>query len=74
MSLVCAQRQYSGLEVLPGIFWTSNVPPNNRMQRSGHDKVHAPDCHLSLKANSCALQAQRAVADAGRWAAPKLSC
>jgi hypothetical protein len=33
--------------------------PNNRMQREGHDKVHA-------KASSCALQAQRTVADAGR--------
>jgi hypothetical protein len=45
------------------------MSPNNRMQRSGHDKLHAPNPHRKLKASSYALQAQRAVADAGRWAA-----
>ncbi len=30
--------------------------------------MHAPDRHLLVKASVYALQAQRAVADAGRWA------
>jgi hypothetical protein len=42
------------------------VSPNNRMQRSGYDKVHAPDSRQMLEASRCALQAQSAVADAGR--------
>jgi hypothetical protein len=44
------------------------MPPNNRMQRSGTHKLHAPDRQYKLSASSYALQAQRAVADAGRWA------
>jgi hypothetical protein len=42
--------------------------PNNRMQRSGNNKVHALDSHHRLNASAYALEAQRAVADAGRWA------
>ncbi len=41
---------------------------NNRMQRSGHDKVHAPHWHRWLKVSDYAPQDWRAVADAGRWA------
>ncbi len=52
----------------------ANVPSNNRMQRSGKDKVHAPDCHNTCERGSYALRAQRAVADAGRYAALRLSC
>jgi hypothetical protein len=46
-----------------------NLTHNNRMQRAGHDKVHAPDCHIAFTGGSCAQQTQRAVADAGRSAA-----
>jgi hypothetical protein len=44
----------------------SGAPPNKRMQRSGNDKVHAPDRHRMPKVGAYALQGQRAVADAGR--------
>jgi hypothetical protein len=49
------------------------LSPNNRMQRSGNDKVHAPFRRHVFAGGSYALQAQRAVADAGRWAALTLS-
>jgi hypothetical protein len=47
------------------------APHNNRMQRSGHDKVHGRG--RSLTVHDLVLLArvlidQRAVADAGRWA------
>src|SRR6185369_10863861 len=45
------------------------MSPNNRMQRSGHDKVHAPDCPAIFSISDYAPQGRRAVADAGRWAA-----
>jgi hypothetical protein len=32
--------------------------------------MHAPDSHLGIEISDCALQVQRPVADAGRWAAP----
>jgi hypothetical protein len=44
------------------------VSPNNRMQRAGSDKVHAPDRHLCLTGIGYALRARRSVADAGRYA------
>jgi hypothetical protein len=44
------------------------MSPNNRMQRSGTDKVHAPHGYSTLDRRGCALQAQRAVADARRYA------
>jgi hypothetical protein len=46
-----------------------DMSPNNRMQRPGRDKVHAPNRHFWLKVSGYALEAQRAAADAGRWAA-----
>jgi hypothetical protein len=39
---------------------------NNRTQRSGNDRVHAPQYPLTLKAIGYTLQTHRAVADAGR--------
>jgi hypothetical protein len=42
------------------------MSPNSRMQRSGHDKVHAPDSLAGFSINDSAQKGQRAVADAGR--------
>ncbi len=54
------------LMVCPG-----RVSPNNRMQRSGKDKVHAPDCSARFNISDYAPKVRRAVADAGRYAASK---
>jgi hypothetical protein len=45
------------------------VPPNNPMQRAGHDKVRAPDCSASFTIKAFAQRPLRAVADGGRYAA-----
>jgi hypothetical protein len=37
------------------------------MQRSVHDKVHAPHRHRRVTDGGYSLQVQRAVADAGPW-------
>jgi len=42
------------------------MPPNNPLQRSGHDKVHAPDCLAGLKVGRCALQRRWPAAERGR--------
>jgi hypothetical protein len=44
------------------------MPPNNRMQRAGHDKVHAPNCLAGFCISEYAPRGRRAVADAGRSA------
>ena len=44
------------------------LSPNNRMQRAGHDKVHAPHCLAIFGISDYAPQGRRAVADADRWA------
>ena len=44
----------------------AGMSPNNRMQRSDRDKVHAPDCHRRLRISDFAPQGRHAVADAGR--------
>jgi hypothetical protein len=49
------------------------VTPNNRMQRAGHDKVHARDRYLRPKVSDYAPQGRRAVADAGRYATYSLA-
>ena len=48
-------------------------PPNNPLQRSGHDKVHAPDCLAGVGLSGYAPQMRRAAAERGRYAALKLS-
>jgi len=40
--------------------------PNNPLQRSGHDKVHAPDCLGSFEISGSAPQERRAAAERGR--------
>jgi len=40
--------------------------PNNPLQRSGHDKVHAPDCFTGIGLSGCAPQVRRAAAERGR--------
>jgi hypothetical protein len=42
------------------------VPPNNLLQRSGHDKVHAPDCLAGIGLSGHAPQVRRAAAEQGR--------
>jgi hypothetical protein len=44
------------------------VTPNNRMQRAGHDKVHARHCPAGFSISDYAPKVRRAVADAGRSA------
>ena len=39
---------------------------NNPLQRSGHDKVHAPDCLAGVGISGSAPQARRAAAERGR--------
>jgi hypothetical protein len=53
--------------------WATNCsePHNNRMQRSGHDKVRGRGRSFTVFVQGCrarVLIGQRAVADAGRWA------
>jgi hypothetical protein len=43
------------------------VPSNNPLQRSGHDKVHAPGCCAVVGFSGSAPQVRRAAADAGRY-------
>jgi hypothetical protein len=40
--------------------------PNNHMQRSVLDKVHAPDCRAAVGISGYAPQVRRAAADVGR--------
>jgi hypothetical protein len=42
------------------------MPPNNPLQRSGHDKVHAPDWFASIRFSGYAPQVRRAAAERGR--------
>ncbi len=42
------------------------MSPNNRMQRAGHDKVHAPDGLACFSISDYAPQRRRAVADVER--------
>jgi len=44
----------------------SAVSPNNPLQRSGHDKVHAPDCNGGVEFIGSAPQERRAAAERGR--------
>jgi len=44
--------------------WTRS--PNNPLQRSGHDKVHAPDCLGGVGVSGSAPQVRRAAAERGR--------
>jgi len=42
------------------------VPPNNPLQRAGHDKVHAPDCSEGVGFSGYAPQVRRIAAERGR--------
>jgi hypothetical protein len=42
------------------------APHNNPLQRSGHDKVHAPDCFAGIASSGYAPQVRRAAAERGR--------
>ena len=42
------------------------MPPNNPLQRSGHDKVHAPDWCAGVGVSGYAPQVRRAAAERGR--------
>jgi hypothetical protein len=42
------------------------VSPNNPLQRSCHDKVHAPDCFAEVRVGGYAPQVRRAAAERGR--------
>jgi hypothetical protein len=44
------------------------LSPNNPLQRSGHDKVHAPDCRAGVRFSGYAPQVRRAAAERGRYA------
>jgi len=39
---------------------------NNPLQRSGHDKVHAPDCRAGFGFSGSAPRVRRAAAERGR--------
>jgi len=41
------------------------MPPNNPLQRSGHDKVHAPDRCAGVGVSGSAPQVRRAAAERG---------
>jgi hypothetical protein len=43
-----------------------HVSPNNPLQRSGYDKVHAPDCSAGFGFSGYAPQVRRAAAERGR--------
>jgi hypothetical protein len=42
------------------------MTPNNPLQRSGHDKVHAPDRCACIEFSGYAPQVRRAAAERGR--------
>jgi len=42
------------------------MPSNNPLQRSCHDKVHAPDCLAGVEVSGSAPQVRRAAAERGR--------
>jgi hypothetical protein len=42
------------------------MPPNNPLQRPGHDKVHAPDCLAGVGFSGYAPHERRAAAERGR--------
>jgi hypothetical protein len=42
------------------------VPPNNPLQRSGHDKVHAPSYCAGVEVCGYAPKQRRAAAERGR--------
>ena len=42
------------------------MSPNNPLQRSGHDIVHAPDCLADVGVSGYAPQVRRAAAERGR--------
>ena len=44
----------------------AGVPSNNPLQRSGYDKVHAPDCRAGVEFSGYAPQVRRAAAERGR--------
>jgi len=54
------------------LFWAERLDgsrklaPNNPLQRSGHDKVHAPDCCAGFGFSGYAPQVRRAAAERGR--------
>jgi hypothetical protein len=50
------------------------MSPYIRMQRSGHDKVHAPHRSANISISDYAPQGWRAVADAGRLGAQGVRC
>ena len=45
-----------------------SLSPNNPLQRSGHDKVHAPNCGAGVGFSGYAPKVRRAAAERGRWA------
>jgi hypothetical protein len=45
------------------------LSPNNRMRRSGHDKVHAPNCIARFGISDQASQDRRAVSHEGDFVA-----
>ena len=47
-----------------GVVWPP--PPNNPLQRSGHDKMHAPDWCSGVVVSGYAPQVQRAAAERDR--------
>jgi hypothetical protein len=49
------------------------VTPNNPLQRSGHDKVHAPDCSAGVGFSGYAPHEWRAAAERGRYTALRSS-
>jgi hypothetical protein len=48
---------------------SSSLLPYNPLQRSGREKVHAPNCFAGVWPNGYAPQVRRAAAERGRWAA-----
>jgi hypothetical protein len=42
------------------------VSPNNPLQRSSHDKVHAPNCHTGFRISDIAPHVRRAAAERDR--------
>jgi len=48
------------------VSYLSDLPPNNPLQRSGLDKVHAPDSCAGVGVSGSAPQVRRAAAERGR--------
>ena len=42
------------------------MPSNNPLQRSGHDKVHAPDSRIGVRVSCYAPQVRHAAAERDR--------